>query len=162
MKMLLVVRHAKSSWSNMNLSDFERPLNKRGKRDAPRMGELIKAEGLTPDLIMCSTAERALMTAELVALSCGYEGELGLTRDFYLAGPEVYLAALSGVADGVGCVMVVGHNPGMEELVVWLTGRPEFMSTANVACIALPIEGWGELEGDVMGELVNLWRPREV
>ena len=69
MKTLLALRHAKSSWGNANLTDFERPLNKRGQRDAPRMGELLKERDLTPDLIITSSAERALATAEAVAMN---------------------------------------------------------------------------------------------
>ncbi len=72
MKTLLVLRHAKSSWGNMQLGDHERPLNKRGKRDAPRMGQLLKQEALTPHLIISSTAERAMQTGELIAITADY------------------------------------------------------------------------------------------
>lgn len=162
MKTLLILRHAKSSWSNMNLSDHDRPLNKRGKRDAPRMGVLLKENDLMPDLIISSTAERAMSTAELVALACDYEREIVLTRDFYHASPDAYLEKLVGVSDEQGIVMVVGHNPGMEELVMVLSSRPEFMSTANIAHIQLPINSWRELNEGTSGKLVNLWRPKEI
>jgi len=76
MKTLLILRHAKSSWKNPGLADHNRPLNKRGKRDAPRVGRLLRDKNLTPDLILSSTAKRALDTAEAAAESSGYEGEI--------------------------------------------------------------------------------------
>ena len=94
MKTLLVLRHAKSSWKNATLADYERPLNKRGKRDAPRMGELIKQEGIVPDLIISSSAERALATAEAVARASGYESEIQTTRQLYHGWPDNYIEAI--------------------------------------------------------------------
>ena len=117
MKTLLILRHAKSSWKNTGLADHDRPLTKRGKRDAPRMGRLLRDENLTPDLIVSSTAKRALDTAEAVAEASGYEGEVESRPEFYMAGPEAYLRALRALSDDYECVMVIGHNPGLEELV---------------------------------------------
>lgn len=162
MKTLLIMRHAKSSWSNMNMSDHERPLNGRGKEDAPRMGQLLKDEDLVPDLIISSTANRALSTAEAVALAADFEGELKSTRRFYHAGPETYIEVLQTVDDAFNCVMVVGHNPGMAEFVDDLTGRPEHFTTANIAHVELPIESWADFTEDTEGTLRNLWRPKEV
>ena len=88
MRTLLILRHAKSSWANNRLADHARPLNKRGKLDAPRMGQLLRREELMPDLVISSTAERALTTAEMAALACGYEAAIRVTRDFYHADPE--------------------------------------------------------------------------
>lgn len=87
------------------------------------MGRRLRDEELTPDLIITSSAERALSTAELVALNCDYDNEIAVTRDFYLADPEDYLEVLADVDDAYSRVMVVGHNPGMEELVADLTGK---------------------------------------
>jgi phosphohistidine phosphatase len=162
MKTLLILRHAKSSWSNASLADHARPLNERGRHDAPRMGRLLRQEDLLPQLIISSTATRALATAEAVAMAGGYEGEIQTTRRLYHAGPESYLAVLRGVADDYDQVMVVGHNPGVEELVDHLTGQAETMSTAALAHIQLPIEQWQELNKEVEGKLVGLWRPREL
>ncbi|MFQ5421901.1 MAG: histidine phosphatase family protein [Anaerolineae bacterium] len=162
MKTLLVLRHAKSSWNNANLTDFERPLNKRGKRDAPRMGEWLKKRDLTPDLIITSSAERALQTAEAVALAAGYEGELQVTRQLYLAEPATYLLMLSELEDRYGRVLVVGHNPGVEDLVELFTDEWERMPTAALAQIELPIDSWADLDVDLMGELKNLWYPKEL
>ncbi len=162
MKELLILRHAKSSWSNSRLADHDRPLNKRGRQDAPRMGRLLRDEGLTPDLIITSTAERALSTAELVALNSNYEDSLQLTRSFYHAGPESYLAQLRQVDDAYQRVMVVGHNPGMEELVEELTGHYERMPTAALAHIRLPVTRWADCHEAITGTLLNIWRPKEL
>ncbi len=162
MKTLLILRHAKSSWDNALLTDYERPLNKRGKQDAPRMGKLLREQDLVPDLIITSSAERALATAEAVALASGYEQEIRATRSFYHADPEAYLDVLRQLDDSLERVMVVGHNPGMEELLEELTGLWEQMSTAALAQISLPINQWSELDEETTGELVNLWRPKEL
>ncbi|MCB8959742.1 MAG: histidine phosphatase family protein [Ardenticatenales bacterium] len=162
MKTLLVLRHAKSSWSNQNLSDFERPLNEKGRYDAPRMGRWIKHQDMTPELIISSAAERALTTAELVALASGYDEELKVTRQFYLASPGTYIQALRSLADNYERVMVVGHNPGMEDLVEALTGLTTGMPTAAVACIELPITSWAALKDDESGTLRDHWVPREL
>lgn len=162
MKTLLIMRHAKSSWDNANMSDHERPLNERGRQDAPGMGRFLRQQALTPDLIITSTAERALATAEAVALAGDYEGEIKVTRVFYHAGPETYLEVLSAVPDEYERVMVVGHNPGIEELVEQLTGHAERFTTANVAHVQLRINVWKELADETQGELINFWRPQEV
>jgi len=162
MKTLLIMRHAKSDWENTKLADHERPLNPRGRQDAPRMGKLLKDEDLVPDLIISSTAERALTTAELTALACDFDGRLLTTRHFYLSDPADYLEQLRGVDDQFNRVMIVGHNPGMEELVADLTGQTEHFSTANIAHVELPISSWSQLTEDTTGTLRHLWRPKEI
>ncbi len=160
MKTLLVLRHAKSSWKDPDLGDHDRPLNKRGKRDAPRMGELLRSLDLLPDLIICSSAKRARQTAEAVADYSGYGHEIIYTRDIYAADPEAYVEVLQEVAEDYACVMVIGHNPGLEDLLEMLTGEWERMPTATLAQIELPIESWQELAEEPCGQLVNLWQPK--
>jgi phosphohistidine phosphatase len=162
MKTLLILRHAKSSWENEQLTDYERPLNSRGKQEAPRMGQLLREQDLVPNLIITSSAGRALATAEAVALASGYEQEIRATRSFYHADPEAYIELLQQLDDSLERVMVVGHNPGMEELVKELTGSWEAFPTAALAQVSLPIAHWRELEYETTGELVNLWRPKEL
>jgi phosphohistidine phosphatase len=162
MKTLLVLRHAKSSWREAELADHDRPLNKRGKRDAPRMGELMRAEGLLPDLILTSSARRALTTAELVAEASGYDGEIQVSRDLYAAGPEEFIDALCALPDELETVMVVGHNPGLEELVEALTEESSAMPTAALAQVELKIVRWVDLQEEGGGRLVNLWLPRNL
>ena len=163
MKTLLLMRHAKSSWNSAALSDYERPLNERGKRDAPRMGRRLRQEDLLPQLILCSGAERALATAEAVALSAGYEGEIIATRRLYGADPETYLALVAEKAGQreIDNVLVVGHNPDLEELIALYSDVPERMATANVARIDLLLNRWEALTPDTEGTLSALWRPRE-
>ena len=160
MKTLLILRHGKSSWKDLSLADHDRPLKKRGKRDAPRMGNLLREEGLLPDLILSSTAKRALRTALLVADACGYEGEIDVRREFYPGYPDDYIEALIGLPDDCQVVMVVGHNPGLELLLEELTGAAEFLPTAALAQVELPLQHWVELDDETDAKLVNLWLPR--
>ncbi len=162
MKTLLIMRHAKSSWGNQKLSDYERPLNARGQKDAPRMGQLLRDKELVPDLIIASSANRAQTTAEMAAIACGYENDIVYKRRFYLAAPDVYIETLQALDVDHYCVMVVGHNPGMEYLVEMLAGVDEMMQTAVIAHIQLPINQWSELNDETSGTLVNIWRPREL
>lgn len=162
MKTLLLLRHAKSSWANDRLSDYERPLNDRGRHDAPRMGELLRKQGLLPDLIVSSSAKRAATTAELVAISTSYDGDIRYTERLYLAEPETYIALARQVPDDCGIVLMVGHNPGIEELLERLTGQAERMPTAALACIELPIAGWSDLKTEKQYPLREVWRPKEL
>lgn len=161
MRTLLILRHAKSSWKDTGLLDHDRPLNKRGKRDSPRVGELILQQGLVPDLIVSSTAKRARSTARRVAKACGYAGEIRLTPQFYHAPAGIYIEVLNQVSDDYSRVMVVGHNPGMEELVGRL-GRSCVMPTAALANLSLPIDKWSALDGVTKGKLVHVWYPRDL
>ena len=162
MKSLLIMRHAKSSWSDESLSDHERPLNARGKRDAPRMGQLLLDEQLVPSMILSSTAKRAQKTAAKVAESCGYEGEIQHAERLYPGSPDDVLALLRELAADQARVLVVGHNPGLEELLAALTGQHEPLPTAAVAHVVLPVDVWTDLPQIPHGELVRLWRPREL
>jgi phosphohistidine phosphatase len=162
MKTLLVLRHAKSSWNNPALDDHERPLNTRGRRDAPRMGLLMRESGLIPDVVISSDAVRARLTAEAVAEAARYRGEILLDPRLYLAGPADILSPLSALRDNVETVMIVGHNPGLETLVEQLTGEPQDMPTAALAQIRLPIDRWRDLALSTRGRLVGLWRPGEL
>ena len=162
MKSLLILRHAKSSWSHPGLSDHDRPLNKRGKRDAPRMGKLLLDEDLLPDLIISSTAKRARKTASRVVKASGYGGKVVKARDLYHAFPEDYVSVLRKLAAKNKCVMIVAHNPGLEELLETLTGQAERLPTAALAQVSLPIDRWRALTLETKGTLVNLWRPKEM
>jgi phosphohistidine phosphatase len=162
MKTLLLLRHAKSSWKDENQPDRERPLNKRGQEDAPKMGALLRKQNLIPDLVLSSPAKRARSTAERVIDASGYAGEVEYREELYSFDLEPYLKVLVGLADSIQCVMLVGHNPAMEELVERLTGEYLPMPTAALAKIELPIERWSEFATRQGGKLVELWRPKEV
>ncbi|MBN2003359.1 MAG: histidine phosphatase family protein [Anaerolineae bacterium] len=160
MKTLLILRHAKSSWKDGSLADYERPLNKRGERDAPEAGYWLRKKDLTPELILCSPARRARQTAELAAEACGYEGEIVARQALYASGAGAYLDALHELDDAYQQVMVVGHNPDLEELLAMLTGSLEALPTAALAEVVLPIARWAALDEGVDGELRHLWTPR--
>ena len=164
MRNLLVLRHAKSSWSHPGLDDHDRPLNKRGERTAPRMGRFIAERGLIPDRIISSTAVRAHTTAEEIARHCGFEGSVRTTRQLYLAAPDEYLAVLWALPDNPRRVMVVGHNPGMEALAVGLcAGAAQHvhlrMPTTCCAHLQLEIVHWSQIRWGC-GELSFLLPPK--
>jgi phosphohistidine phosphatase len=159
MKTLLILRHAKSS-RKKPVADHDRPLNRRGKADAPRMGKVLGDAGLLPDLIVSSTAKRARKTADKVAQQLGYSGVIELSPDLYLTGPEGYRRVLRGISDACESVLVVGHNPGLEMLFEALTECNETLPTAALAHVRIDIERWGELGENARGKLVELWRPR--
>jgi len=129
MKLVLLLRNAKSSWKHPDLGDHDRPLNKRGKGDAPLMGRLLKREDLVPDIIISSTSLRARATAEAVAKASSFDGEIVLNKSLYAAGPEAYLGVIHALSDEYVRVLIVGHNPGWEELVELLTGEIHLLST---------------------------------
>ncbi len=161
MKTLLVLRHGKSSWANLGLGDHDRPLKDRGRRDATRMGEELKNRDLVPDLILSSTARRARSTARRAAEAAGCADRIQETRELYLSGVEDQLRTVASRAtDEHQRVMIVGHNPTLEDLVEHLTGEDERMTTGNLACIDLDIDSWQEL-ASVRGTLRFLLRPRE-
>jgi phosphohistidine phosphatase len=162
MKTLLLLRHAKSSWDDGDLADYDRPLNNRGRRDAPRIGQLLAQHELTPDLIVTSAARRAATTAELVALAAAYGGDIQYTNELYLADPETFRDVARDTPDAVTRLLLVGHNPGIEELVSDLAGREERIPTAALACFQLPIAQWRELTDETAAELLHLWRPKEL
>jgi phosphohistidine phosphatase len=161
-KTLLILRHAKSSWSDASLSDHDRPLKKRGRQDAPKMGKLLYREGLTPGLIVTSSARRAVETAQFVAAESGYEGGIVVSGELYHADPESYLTAVRECGEGHDIVMLIGHNPGIEDLVEQLAGEWQRMPTAALAQVRLDVEAWPALRDDATGRLVNLWLAREV
>jgi phosphohistidine phosphatase len=161
-KTLLVFRHAKSSRKDNALDDHDRPLNKRGNQIAPLMGEWIAQQNAVPELILSSTAKRAKSTAKKAAKAMGYKGEIRYDKSLYLAQPSAYLQILQTSATEQTRVMLVGHNPGLENLIQTMTGKVQSLPTAALAEIRLDIESWQNLQSDTTGELVHLWLPREL
>ncbi|MGD8456977.1 MAG: histidine phosphatase family protein [Anaerolineales bacterium] len=162
MKTVILMRHAKSSWKDPNLADHDRPLNKRGKRDAPRMGELLNAEDLIPDTIFCSTANRAKSTVKKLLKSCNFEGEVTYTGSLYHGGPEDFFEILSSLPDDIETVMLVGHNPDMEYFLDLTCDVQEHMPTAAIAVITFPLDHWFDISDGEEGKLVHLWKPRKL
>lgn len=162
MKTILLMRHAKSSWKHPEMKDFDRPLNKRGEKDAPHMGKLLQEENLLPDLILSSPAVRAKTTVEAVVANSGYQGDVRYLLSLYMAEPSVMLDLLKVISDDYNRVMIVGHNPGLEAMLQVLTDKVEALPTAVVAEVALPIEHWGELSRSVSGKLVQIKHPKNI
>ena len=162
MKNLLILRHAKSSWEFTDLSDHDRPLNNRGKHDAPRMGKVLLKERLIPQLIISSSAARARSTAEKVAKTSRYSGEISVESSLYRAGSSAYLDTLRHLTSQYDTVLIVGHNPDVEHLVEILTGNVMTIPTCGLAYVKLLIEKWLDLKDDKKSELVKMWRPKEL
>jgi phosphohistidine phosphatase len=162
MKTLLLLRHAKSSWDDPNVPDHDRPLTERGKRDARRIGALLQEQQLVPDLIISSTAKRARKTAFKVARACGTGDAIRTTGRLYEAHPAEFIEVLREVEDRCATVLVVAHNPGLEGLVWHLTGQRESLPTAALAQVALELDRWQELAVPPGGQLVQVWRPKEL
>jgi phosphohistidine phosphatase len=156
------MRHAKSSWKDKHIEDYDRPLNKRGRGDAPFMGFLLKKVKLVPQKILCSSATRARQTAEGVMQGCDFNGEVTFFDSFYLAGPGAYYEELASLPEHLEIVMIIGHNPGLAGLLQLLTGGVESLPTAAVAHLSLPVETWSDLPECVTGELIEVWQPRKV
>ena len=165
MKTLLILRHAKSSLKNPNIADHERPLDELARKDALRMGKLIRDERLIPDLILSSTALRAKTTTELVAEGCKYKGKIVLEKSLYQAKPRDYLKIVERISDRHACVLLVGHNPAVEETIAVVTGLLDItMSTCSLAHLNLLIEKWSGFEqekNDIKAELIEVLRPED-
>jgi phosphohistidine phosphatase len=148
MKLLIIVRHAKSSWKEPSLADFDRPLNKRGKADAPEMGRRLAARGVRPDLVVSSPARRARKTAQAVVK------ELGLDKDGIVEEGAIYEAGLStlaaltrGLDDKSEQVVLVGHNPGLTELAEYLSGEMfGNIPTGGAVGLEFDVDSWSDLK----------------
>jgi phosphohistidine phosphatase len=162
MKTLLLLRHAKSSWKDTDLDDHDRPLNQRGRREAPRMGQLLRDEQLVPDLIVTSSARRARKTAEDVIRASGYRGETRITGELYAASGNALRAFIATLPAAVGRVLLIGHNPGLEELLESLVAVYTPLTTAALARVSLDMAQWTEISGQPPAELVKVWQPREL
>jgi phosphohistidine phosphatase len=158
-KTLLLMRHAKSSWRDGELADHERPLNSRGARAAPWMGKWLREQGLLPDQIVASTAVRAVDTAKAVALEIGYTGSLLLSPRLYMADVSAHLEVIGDVESTAGCLLIVGHNPGISETASTLTGVELDMPTAGLAWVELGLEQFSEVHDKTRGRLVQFQRP---
>ena len=160
MKRLYLLRHAKSSWSEPNLADFDRPLNDRGIRAAPFMGRLAAGEKFVPQIVYSSPARRAADTARMFVENAAPGTKIEFIDRIYEASPRTLLSVAAGCPDTIDSLLIVGHNPGMEGFLSMLTGRSEPMATATLAVIDLGIMSWNEAEPGC-GTLVEVIRPRD-
>ncbi|MCF6288002.1 MAG: histidine phosphatase family protein [Proteobacteria bacterium] len=149
MKHLQILRHAKSSWRDVTLSDHDRPLNKRGKKAAPIMGKLLAGKAWHPQLIISSTAKRAYITAKIIAQEIHYDDNtICVTRDVYHASAVELLALIAQVNNDVARLMLVGHNPGLTSLANNLCDNNHYFAnipTAGLVTLELDIDSWGQI-----------------
>ena len=160
---LLILRHAKSSWADAYTDDWERPLTDRGTRDATRVGQHLLRLRLVPDLIITSDAVRAHTTALTVADASRYAGKIVLSSSLYHASPAAAIEVLKSVEDpSPRAIMIVAHNPGLEDLVTQLTGEHVELPTAALVHVELPIPKWSELDLSAGARMIDLWRPADL
>lgn len=147
MRRLLVVRHAKSDWSTKTRGDHDRPLNARGEFASRQVGAFLTRAERVPDLVLSSTAVRALVTAELAHEAGGWSCPLTATRDLYEVNAGVALRLIQQLDSSPETLMVVGHEPCCSELVGLLVGGGEHqMPTAATALIELAVEEWSQID----------------
>jgi phosphohistidine phosphatase len=163
---LYIMRHAKSDWADAGKSDFDRPINKRGEKSAIRIGLWMVENGRLPQKIISSAAIRAKQTIELVKkqFNSGESGEIIYEKDLYLADPNTLLEFIQLYKNDVSSLMIVAHNPGLEQLIHFLSTESDIqhksMSTANLAIFEYPDSDF-EPEAD-KGKLIEFIRPKEL
>lgn len=165
---LLVLRHAKSAWDTNAATDFDRPLSKRGRRDAPRVGSFLLEKGLVPDYVVSSPARRAWQTVLAVCEPMGLaENDMHWDSRIYHASTGSLMDVLAESPESAGRVLIAGHNPGLEMLVQTLCKQPvpmphdyKLMPTAAVAHLAIPT-AWQDLDGGT-ASLISLTRARSL
>lgn len=148
MKTLFILRHAKSSWDNPELSDHDRPLNNRGKKNAPEMGKRLRKKEILPDLLLSSTAVRAFSTAKKVANEVGYpKSKIIETRELYHAEIEDLMDIVRMQNDSVKSLMIVGHNPGLTDFANYVADAGiNNIPTAGIVAVRFPIELWYQVK----------------
>lgn len=132
MKKIYIIRHAKSSWKDLNLDDFERPLNKRGQKDAPFMAKTLKKKGVKPDLIISSPAVRAKTTAKIIAQEVGYKKPILYIKKIYEAEVQDLYDVVRNIDEKYKTVFMIGHNPGLNMFVESLVGFHENIPTCGI------------------------------
>ena len=145
MKKLYIIRHAKSSWKDMTLDDFDRPLNKRGKHDAPLMGSILKNKDILPDMIISSPALRAKTTAEIIAKKVNYSKDIVFDKNIYEASSNRLHKILKKTDDKHTTLCIFGHNPGLNILAEDYVGFNENIVTCGIVEIEFNCDRWAEI-----------------
>ncbi len=161
MKTLFIMRHAKSSWDDSASADFDRPLNERGLEAAPLIGETIRQHQFQIDSIVSSPAKRAEQTALLVKTAARINCEIQFDRGIYEASPQRLRQIVANIDNEHKSILLVGHNPGFEGFLKFLTGETHTMPTAALAVIDLRIDEWNKTAADT-GKLRILLRPKQL
>ena len=161
MRTLYLLRHAKSSWKDVTLPDFDRPLKDRGRKAAKRIGKYLTREKLSDPLVLCSPAMRTRETAEIVLKHAHLRVEVRYEERIYEASLRDLLLVVSEIPDDKQVVIMIGHNPGFEELLAYLTGEGRRMPTAALVKIKFDVESWTDIKED-QGTLVWFVTPKEL
>lgn len=163
MKTIVIMRHAKSSWDDTTLRDYDRPLNARGEADAPKMGKRIKGHGIIPDQIICSAAKRTRKTAKAVAIALDYpKADILKEKELYGAHDQRILDRIKMIPDSVETAIYIGHNPGITEIVNLLGNATiDNMPTAAIACYRFDVSHWADVRPNT-GRLQFLEIPSKI
>lgn len=161
MRTLYLLRHAKSSWKDETLRDFDRPLKGRGRKAAEHMGQVLAEEKLKSPLVISSPAVRARETTELVLESAGLKVEPRFEERIYEADVRTLLAIVRSIPDSSGTAILVGHNPAFENLNEYLTGDGRHMPTCALAKIEFDVASWSEVSEE-SGRLELFVTPKEL
>lgn len=144
MKKLFIIRHAKSDWSNTNLDDIDRPLNNRGKRDIPFMGEILNKKGVIPDIIISSPAYRARETSLMLSKEINFNQEITFNEYLYEASLKTMLEIINYIEDENDTAFLVGHNPTLNMLAFYLVDFNDNIPTCGILEINFDCESWRE------------------
>jgi phosphohistidine phosphatase len=158
MKTLMILRHAKAT-HDLPVADFDRPLRGKGQRDADALGRALAEKNMLPDYILCSSATRARQTAEGLLAACGQSIDIDYRREIYLAPWPDYCGCVRSGPDEKTRVMIVGHNPAIEDWIAALAGHPQSMPPGSLAVMQLAIDYWADLTGKTRGKLLEVRRP---
>jgi phosphohistidine phosphatase len=161
---LIFLRHAKSSWSEPGMADFDRPLNHRGRESAPAMGKKLRDEQIAVDIILASTAARVRQTLDLLLPTWHWHGPIAWEKSLYLASPETIGRHIASLDEQWHSAMIVGHNPGLSETVSQLTGRAIEMPTGAVAVLESSTQHipWPNALRATHWHLKAFWKPKEL
>jgi phosphohistidine phosphatase len=162
MKTLILMRHAKSTWTHEIKDDRDRPLAKRGQKDISAIGHLFKEEKLMPQVMLLSPAARVRQTADLLVDKIGFQGDEYILNSLFMGEVDAYVKELRRVPDEAEVVLVIGHNPSLEGLLQMLTGEVQSMPSAGTACLAVEIDTWKEFSGNCPAKLICFWKPKEL
>lgn len=174
MKIIYLLRHAKSDWGDPNLKDLDRALNERGRAAAPLMGAYIKSKRYKPEVVLCSTARRTIETFDLIKAALGKDVNVQFEESLYLASVQHLMSRLGWIDDSFKSAMFIGHNPGMEQFANSLSASPkdadseklhrrmrEKFSTCAFAVIKAPVKTWREVKSGG-GVLTDFMRPKDL
>lgn len=145
MKKLYLIRHAKSDWSNPNLEDFDRPLNKRGEKNAPFMAELLNSKKIKPDLIISSPAYRAKKTATIIADKTSYNSNIIFDEHLYESSLQTILEIINFLEDNIHSLFLIGHNPSLNILAFYLVDFNKNIPTSGILEIEFDCDTWREI-----------------